>query len=295
MTLHASILPSFRSFQEQLQTIIAAPARMLDELGSQVWAANGAGRFTDDEAQQLDAARHARRTVLEDRRKADARARYLARQKPGSGMRQLGQGEENSERAESIRKNRIKTFGMGRPKPMSRHDKVNLMRKAQRLRHERSTEPGKHVTRADVDVFRALLWDFHNAVTGLCFPSYEAIAEAAGCARSTVYESIKRLEAAGLLSWDHRLKRVFETVVDLFGKVVRGQRSQVQRTSNAYTFFVEESSKSENTSRTKTPVLKNNNSLANPVPTLTPDPEKIRLEASRRWLEERNRTGAGRA
>ncbi len=32
---------------------------------------------------------------------------------------------------------------------------------------------------------------------GLCFPSYETIAEAAHCARSTVAEAIKALEDAG--------------------------------------------------------------------------------------------------
>jgi len=47
-----------------------------------------------------------------------------------------------------------------------------------------------------------LLWAFHNARSGLCFPSYEAIAEAAGCARSTVAEAIKALEDAGInLTW----------------------------------------------------------------------------------------------
>jgi DNA-binding transcriptional regulator YhcF (GntR family) len=54
------------------------------------------------------------------------------------------------------------------------------------------------------------LWGFHNAKSGLCFPSYEAIADAAGCARSTVAEAIRTLEDAGLLTWCNRLKRVRE-------------------------------------------------------------------------------------
>ena len=57
---------------------------------------------------------------------------------------------------------------------------------------------------------RRLLWGFHNARSGLCFPSYEKIAERAGCARSTVAEAIKALEDAGLLTWVNRLKRVRE-------------------------------------------------------------------------------------
>ena len=56
----------------------------------------------------------------------------------------------------------------------------------------------------------ALLWRFHNAATGKCFPVYEAIAEAAGCARSTVYEAIRALEQVGVLSWVNRIKRVRE-------------------------------------------------------------------------------------
>jgi AraC-like DNA-binding protein len=50
----------------------------------------------------------------------------------------------------------------------------------------------------------ALLWAFHNAKSGVCFPSYETIAEAAGCTRSTVAEALKALEDAGILSWVHR-------------------------------------------------------------------------------------------
>ena len=50
-----------------------------------------------------------------------------------------------------------------------------------------------------VDILEALLWAFHNAKTGVCFPSYETIAEAAHCARSTVAEAIKVLEDAGPL------------------------------------------------------------------------------------------------
>jgi hypothetical protein len=63
----------------------------------------------------------------------------------------------------------------------------------------------------------ALLWGFHNARSGLCFPSYESIAKRAGCARSTVAECIKALEDAGILSWVNRLVRVRERCEDLFG------------------------------------------------------------------------------
>ena len=81
---------------------------------------------------------------------------------------------------------------------------------------------------------KALLWGFHNARSGLCFPSYETIAARAGCARSTVAEAIKALEDAGLLTWVNRIKRVRERCEDLFGH--RGSRVRVIRTSNGYRF-----------------------------------------------------------
>ena len=56
-------------------------------------------------------------------------------------------------------------------------------------------------------MFKALLWDFHNARTGLCFPSYQTIADKADCARSTVALALIALEDAGLLTWVHRIKR----------------------------------------------------------------------------------------
>ena len=75
----------------------------------------------------------------------------------------------------------------------------------------RRTEKGKAygaITAKALAVLEALLWGFHNARSGLCFPSYETIAERAGCARSTVAEAIKALEEAGILSWVNRITRV---------------------------------------------------------------------------------------
>jgi DNA-binding GntR family transcriptional regulator len=39
-----------------------------------------------------------------------------------------------------------------------------------------------------------LLWGFHNAATGKCFPGYETIADRADCSRTTVYSAIRALE-----------------------------------------------------------------------------------------------------
>ena len=83
-------------------------------------------------------------------------------------------------------------------------------------------------------MLEALLWVFHNNRSGLCFPSYETIAEAAHCARSTVAEAIRALEDAGVLTWVQRIKRIRERVSDLLGD--NGWRWRVIRTSNAYAF-----------------------------------------------------------
>jgi hypothetical protein len=78
------------------------------------------------------------------------------------------------------------------------------------------------------------LWAFHNARSGVCFPSYERIAEKAGCARSTVAEALKALEFAGALTWQNRVTRIRERCRDLWGS--EGWRWRVIRTSNGYVF-----------------------------------------------------------
>ena len=107
---------------------------------------------------------------------------------------------------------------------------------------------GGALGRAALDVLGALLWVFHNARSGGCFPSYETIAGKAGCARSTVAEAIKALEFAGVLTWQNRIVRIRERCRDLFGRV--GWRWRVIRTSNAYV-LIDPASKSDQ--RTGTP------------------------------------------
>ena len=135
-----------------------------------------------------------------------------------------------------LRRRREKVFGDGRPRALDRNAKVRIMHQARAL--SRKTAKGKHygvITAKAVDVLEALLWGFHNASSGLCFPSYERIAERARCARSMVGEAIKMLEAAGLLTWVNRIVRVRERCEDLFGHW--GSRVRVIRTSNAYQFI----------------------------------------------------------
>ena len=137
---------------------------------------------------------------------------------------------------------REKMFGMGRPRALDRNAKARIMHLARAL--SRRTEKDKaygQITAKALAVLQTLLWGFHNAKSGLCFPSYERIAEAACCARSTVAEAIKALEDAGILSWVNRLKRVAEASRDLFGHRIR--KTRVIRTSNGYAFIDPQPSK----------------------------------------------------
>jgi hypothetical protein len=134
------------------------------------------------------------------------------------------------------RRRREKVFGEGRCQPLDRNAKARIMvyARAWSARHRR---PGQHrgpLTRATLEVLEALLWGFHNSRDGRCFPSYETIAARAQCCRDTVYEAIRALEAAEILTWVNRLIRVQFRELDLFGKMAL--RSRLIRTSNAYTF-----------------------------------------------------------
>lgn len=125
-----------------------------------------------------------------------------------------------------------KLFGSGRPIPLDRNAKARIVHLARAL--SRRTERGKHyglLTAKALEVLRALLFQFHNAKDGRCFPSYQTLAEAAGCATRTVATAIKALEDAGLLTWCIRLKRAREWRKGL------GMRVRVLRTSNGYRFF----------------------------------------------------------
>jgi hypothetical protein len=135
-----------------------------------------------------------------------------------------------------FRRRREKVFGQGRCLPLDRNAKARIMvyARAWSMKHRR---PGQHrgpLTRATLEVLEALLWGFHNSRDGRCFPSYESIAARAQCCRDTVYEAIRALEAAEILTWVNRLIRVQYRELDLFGKLAL--RSRLIRTSNAYMF-----------------------------------------------------------
>lgn len=131
---------------------------------------------------------------------------------------------------------REKVFGEGRSIPLDGNAKARIWAYAL-ARTARLRRPGQHrgpLTRAMLDVLRALLWAFHNRVTGRCFPSYERIADRARVHRATVARAIAALEREGVLTWENRLVRHRVAIEGLFGP----QWVMVpMRTSNAYRFY----------------------------------------------------------
>ena len=161
-----------------------------------------------------------------------------------------------SDFSSSWRPRREKIFGPAPGVPLDRNAKARIMVYV-RAYNARMREKGQHtgpITRAFMDVLRALLYSFHNSRDGRCFPSYERIAETANCCRATVYEAIRALERAGVLTWVNRLTKIRVPERDLFGRVATCW--QVICTSNAYHFRdpqpameVSAGRKSENPSR----------------------------------------------
>jgi hypothetical protein len=217
--LRRDLIPNGEAMLVEHFRTAAAGARTtasLDETARLLWRAHAEAQIPDAEAGAISEAIEARRAALTGKR-------LIEPPRLPSGLPGAPRKPERRE----------KMFGLGRPRALDRNAKVRIMHWARCL--ARKTEKGKaygQITAKALAVLEALLWAFHNAKSGLCFPSYERIAEAAGCARSTVAEALKVLEDAGILSWVQRIKRVREECPDLLG--ANGWRWRVLRTSNAY-------------------------------------------------------------
>ena len=132
---------------------------------------------------------------------------------------------------------REKVFGPGRAVPLDgnpRRPGLSPTPRAWSARDRESRPTKGPITRTFLEVLEALLWGFHNSRSGVCFPSYEAIAAKAECHRCTVAEALKALEWAGVLTWQNRITRAVVRQRDLFGRW--SNRWTVIRTSNAYVF-----------------------------------------------------------
>jgi hypothetical protein len=205
----------------------AANSHALDQISRLVWLAHAEGHVDDAQAGAAAEAVQTRRAVLAGEvagkplKAASGPPRACAaRRKKRIEYRvgiHAGDGDLMGDGVNVAARSREKMFGLGRPRALDRNAKARIMHWARCL--SRRTEKGRaygELTAKALAVLQALLWTFHNARSGLCFPSYERIAEAAHCARSTVAEAIKALEDAGVLSWVHRIKRVREAAPDLF-------------------------------------------------------------------------------
>ncbi len=85
---------------------------------------------------------------------------------------------------------------------LDRNARARLMVHAEAL-DRRTRLPGQHggcLKRTGLAVLKALLFGFANVATARCDPSFDTLARAAGVARSTVAVTLRRLEAAGLLT-----------------------------------------------------------------------------------------------
>ena len=182
---------------------------------------------------------------------------------------------------------REKIFGDAPGVPLDGNAKARIVAWVEGY-NARMKQPSQHrgpITRAFMEILKAMLWGFHNGQSGRCMPSYEAIAERARCNRDTVYEAIKALEAAGIMTWVHRIARIRARELDLFGQWV--PRWRTIRTSNAYAFRDplpchqgppprRGSSKSENPTGT----LNQDISLTS-APLFHPDPDTVRAAQER--------------
>ena len=135
-----------------------------------------------------------------------------------------------------LRPRREKVFGLARGFPHDRNARVRIEAfvLAWNAKHKQEGQHQGPITAAHQRVLHALLWHFMSYGDGLCFPSYESIAEKARCCRDTVYEAIMALEDTGVFSWVNRIDRVAERVKDLFGHWTNTYR--IVRRSNVYQF-----------------------------------------------------------
>ena len=135
-----------------------------------------------------------------------------------------------------LRPRREKIFGLAKGFPHDRNARVRIQTYVLAWNAKRKQE-GQHqgpITAAYQRVLHALLWHFTSYRDGLCFPSYETIAEKARCCRNTVYAAILALEQTGVFSWVNRIDRVAERGKDLFGQWMTSYR--IVRRSNVYEF-----------------------------------------------------------
>jgi hypothetical protein len=167
-------------------------AAALDELARKLWRAHAEGHIADADAEALSESIEARRATLAGKvvwdtqisqiaasglRRVSGRARSNASLLPEKRIVfrvgiHLGDGDPMGDGVNiAARRRREKVFGLGLPRALDRHAKVRIMHCARCL--SRRTEKGRaygEITAKALAVLEALLWAFHNAKSGICFP-----------------------------------------------------------------------------------------------------------------------------
>jgi hypothetical protein len=124
-------------------------------------------------------------------------------------------------------------FGAPERRKLDRNLVAKILFLAEALdRHTRGPRQHGGVLKAKgLDVLRALLRRFYSHRNGTCFPSYDAIAEAAGCCRATVAAKLRILEQLGIIETIRR-----KVVASFTSRVHRVRFDVAVQTSNSYRF-----------------------------------------------------------
>lgn len=95
-------------------------------------------------------------------------------------------------------------------RPIDRNDRARILHLAERL-NARTRQPGQHggcLKDSGLQILRALLFQFLDCRTGRLDPSLDTLARVTGHCRATVVAALKRLRAAGFVSWVQRVALV---------------------------------------------------------------------------------------
>jgi hypothetical protein len=126
-------------------------------------------------------------------------------------------------------------FGPPKRRKLDRNLVARILFLAEAL-DRRTRAKGQHgglLKAKGLDVLRALLRRFYSHRDGTCFPSYDAIAEAAGCCRATVAAKLRILEQLGIVETIRR-----KAVASYTSRVHRVRFAVAVQTSNSYRFNI---------------------------------------------------------
>ena len=124
-------------------------------------------------------------------------------------------------------------FGSPACRKLDRNMRVRILYLAIAM-DRRTRQKGQHggiFKRTGIEVLRTLLFTFLNMQTGVCFPSHEQIAQAAGCCVETVRKAIRALEVAGIVQTVRRI-----CIASFTSRIHRARYDVTVQTSNAYLF-----------------------------------------------------------